>query len=217
MHKKIFVRMALTLVISYFMFAGVLYYRNTNTEAGRRLDPPNAACIQGVKNVRTGGNCRINGVRGYRQASFACLGGSRGELHSRGCLSAEAFEDAAKDSCLRMSNCSISTTPVPSGPPNCVQRPACLDEEPVCNIPEPTGGWCPPEVVVTITPTLVVDDPLLSPTPCAMPTQPFCPGGTITQTNIPNEPGICGFKQGCANSDPAPTSTPTPAEAVSGI
>lgn len=45
--------------------------------------------------------------------------------------------------------------------PTCTPKPPCLNSEPVCLIPEPTGGWCPPS-----TPT---------PTPTAIPTgQPAC-------------------------------------------
>lgn len=33
----------------------------------------------------------------------------------------------------------------PSPSPSCRPRPACLDARPACLMPEPEGGWCPPE------------------------------------------------------------------------
>ncbi len=56
-------------------------------------------------------------------------------------------------------NPSRYNTPAPS----CSPRPACLDKDPQCSIPEPSSGWCPKKstlgessnmVPVYITPTI---------------------------------------------------------------
>ena len=41
---------------------------------------------------------------------------------------------------------STYNTPIPS----CSPRPACLDKDPKCSIPEPSSGWCERKLIPTI-------------------------------------------------------------------
>ena len=175
------------LLFSYFLLLGILYYGgNTMSLAGRRPNPLNPACIQGVKSVRVQGNCSLNGARGYRESKFECFGGARGELHARGCISLESFKNAATDSCVRMSLCSVTVAPT-----------LMIELS-----PSPT-----PEIILPETGTPTPTTEVITPTPCAQPTAPICEGGTLTASDESQSSGVCGPKFICVLNE---SLTPTP-------
>ena len=53
----------------------------------------------------------------------------------------------------------VPTVVVPFVKQNCIQKPACLQEQPPCNIPTPERGWCgdpTPTPTAIPTPTVVM-------------------------------------------------------------
>ena len=91
----------------------------------------------------------------------------------------------------------------------CSKRPPCADGimspegyKMYC-YPPVGGNWCP----VTPTPTL---PPSTTPIPCALPTAPYCDGGTLQASDELQSPGVCPPKYICVFSDtPTPTLIPT--------
>ncbi|HXV26888.1 MAG TPA: hypothetical protein VD862_02615 [Candidatus Paceibacterota bacterium] len=72
--------------------------------------------------------------------------------------------------------------------PSCQPRPACLDSEPRCLLPEPSGGWCPRPCAPLPACALPGANPVCALAPAGSGGRPWCPapGGTgqVTVENV---------------------------------
>ncbi|MBI2595990.1 hypothetical protein HYW46_04635 [Candidatus Daviesbacteria bacterium] len=99
---------------------------------------PTPFCKEGVNSFAVGKPCEGGNFQGVTYECYDGFSGSLGDETS--CKTSEDWSKYALEACAGRTSCpKPSVTP----PASCRPRPACLDANPPCRMPEPVGRWCP--------------------------------------------------------------------------